>query len=170
MDSCFPYHKLLAFGIPLCTAPVWIHAAKCSAQCARDCPARKPWEVDGGFCVAALLLMIQVPMARGRIRTAAWLFSIALLLVLTSSILAAMELPAGATTVYWALICGGVAIVNLASLVVFDVAHPGAPAYPAYFTRPGGRLRIHRRRLCATCPQRRQFHGLDHDLGDLDSR
>ena len=75
------------------------------------------------FVLLALLLMICAPMARGRIRTAAWLFSIALLLVLTSSILAAMELPAGATTVYWAaLICGGVAIVNLASLVVFDVA------------------------------------------------
>src|SRR4030095_7737129 len=39
------------------------------------------------------------------------------------SILAAMGLPAGATTVYWAaLVCGGIAIVNLASLVVFDVA------------------------------------------------
>jgi len=62
-------------------------------------------------------------MARGRLRTAAWLFSVALLLMLTSSILAAMGLPAGATTVYWAaLVCGGVAIVNLASLVVFDVA------------------------------------------------
>jgi small-conductance mechanosensitive channel/CRP-like cAMP-binding protein len=79
--------------------------------------------VTGVFVLLALLLMICAPMARGRIRTAAWLFSVALLLMLTSSILAAMGLPAGATTVHWvALVCGGVAIVNLASLVVFDVA------------------------------------------------
>jgi len=79
--------------------------------------------VTAVFVLLALLLMICAPMARGRLRTAAWLFSIALLLMLTSSILAAMGLPAGATTVYWAaLVCGGVAIVNLASLVVFDVA------------------------------------------------
>ncbi len=75
------------------------------------------------FGLLALLLMLCTPMARSHIRSAAGLFSIALLLVLTSSILAATGLPAGATTVYWAaLICGAIAIVNLASLVVFDVA------------------------------------------------
>jgi len=75
------------------------------------------------FVLLALLLMIYAPMARSHIRTAAGLFSIALLLVLTSSTLAAMGLPAGATTLHWAaLVCGGVALVNLASLVVFDVA------------------------------------------------
>jgi small-conductance mechanosensitive channel/CRP-like cAMP-binding protein len=75
------------------------------------------------FLLLALLLMICAPMARSRVRAAIWLFSVALLLVLAASILAAMELPAGATTVYWAaLICGGIALVNLASLVVFDVA------------------------------------------------
>ena len=75
------------------------------------------------FVLLALLLMLCAPLARSRIRTAAWLFSVALLLVLAASMLAAMELPAGATPLYWAaLVCGGVAIVNLASLVVFDVA------------------------------------------------
>ena len=75
------------------------------------------------FVLLALLLMLCAPLTRSRIRTAAWLFSVALLLVLIASILAAMELPAGATTVYWAaLVCGGIALVNLASLVVFDVA------------------------------------------------
>ena len=38
--------------------------------------------------------MVCVPMARSRIRTAVWLFSVALLLGLAASILAAMELSA----------------------------------------------------------------------------
>ena len=38
------------------------------------------------FMLLALLLMICAPMARGRIRTAAWLFSVALLLGLLSLI------------------------------------------------------------------------------------
>ena len=75
------------------------------------------------FVLLALLLMICAPLARRRIRTATCLFSVALFLVLTAGVLAAMDLPAGATTVYWAaLVCGAVALVNLASLVVFDVA------------------------------------------------
>src|SRR5437867_7122818 len=75
------------------------------------------------FMLLALLLMICAPIARSRLRTAGWLFSVALVLVLIASILAAMELPAGGTTGYWGgVVCGGVAIVNLASLVVFDVA------------------------------------------------
>ena len=65
------------------------------------------------FVSLALLLMLCVPLARSRIRTAVCLFSVALVLVLTASVLAAMGLSAGATTVYWAaLVCGGVAIVN----------------------------------------------------------
>ena len=75
------------------------------------------------FVLLALLLVLCTPMARSHIRSVAGLFSVALLLVLTASILAAMGLLAGATTVYWAaLVCGGIAIVNLASLVVFDIA------------------------------------------------
>src|SRR5262245_25460696 len=46
------------------------------------------------FGLLALFLMICAPLARSRIRTAMWLFSVALLLMLTSSILAAMGLPA----------------------------------------------------------------------------
>jgi small-conductance mechanosensitive channel len=75
------------------------------------------------FVSLVLLLLICAPLARSRIRTATWLFSVALLLGFAASILAALGLPAGATAVYWAaLVCGGIAIVNLASLVVFDVA------------------------------------------------
>src|SRR5262245_48954101 len=54
------------------------------------------------FVALALLLMICAPLTRSRIRTAVQLFGVALLLVLTASVLAAMGLAAGATTVYWA--------------------------------------------------------------------
>ena len=75
------------------------------------------------FVALALLLIICAPLARSRIRTAVQLFGSALLLVLTAGVLAAMGLSAGASTVYGAaLVCGGIALVNLASLVVFDVA------------------------------------------------
>ena len=153
------------FGISLCTAQsgftlqnVWRNM--------QEIAQHSLGSVTVVFVLLALLLMICAPMARGRIRTAAWLFSIALLLVLTSSILAAMELPAGATTVYWAaLICGSVAIVNLASLVVFDVALTLArtPRCLRDLVVACAYIGVN----CAAC-QRRQFPGSSHDLGDLD--
>ena len=82
------------------------------------------------FVALALLLIICAPLARSRIRTAVQLFGSALLLVLTAGVLAAMGLSAGASTVYGAaLVCGGIALVNLASLVVFDVALALAHVY-----------------------------------------
>src|SRR5438067_7914064 len=74
------------------------------------------------FVLLALLLMLCVPVERNRLRAAAWLFSVALVFVLTASVLAVIALPAGAMAVYWAaLVLGGIALVNLASLVVFDI-------------------------------------------------
>jgi len=88
------------------------------------------------FVLLALLLMLCVPVERSRLRAAAWLFSVALVFVLTASVLAAIALPAGAMAVYWAaLVLGGIALVNLASLVVFDIALTLAISFAPYAAR-----------------------------------
>ncbi len=64
-----------------------------------------------------------VPAERARIRAAALLFGFALVLVLTSIVFETAALTTGAAAIHWgALMLGAIALVNLLSLFVFDVA------------------------------------------------
>lgn len=75
--------------------------------------------------VMALLLMKYGSHAPGRVRTALGLFGCGLLLLLVASITAALGMVSEARIAQWvALICGGIALVNLLSMCVFDAAFP----------------------------------------------
>ncbi|HWP44154.1 MAG TPA: mechanosensitive ion channel family protein, partial [Blastocatellia bacterium] len=79
--------------------------------------------VTAGFLLLAALLVKYVPAERRRIRAAALLFGLSLLLILISSVFASSGLEAArAGARHAAFLIGGVAIVNLASIFVFDVA------------------------------------------------
>lgn len=71
----------------------------------------------------SMLLLLRVPAQRPRVRTAWALFGSSLLLLVLASVLTAMGLLSGAQATYWtALFLGSIALVNLTSLAVFDVA------------------------------------------------
>jgi small-conductance mechanosensitive channel/CRP-like cAMP-binding protein len=79
--------------------------------------------VTAVFLLVAALLVKFVPTGRPRIKAAAWLFGFALFLILTMSLFEAIGLGGLANSVLWAgRLIGGIAIVNLASIFVFDVA------------------------------------------------
>ena len=71
----------------------------------------------------SLLLLLTVPFQRPRIRTAWALFGSSLLLIVLASVLTSLSLLSGAQAAYWAaLFLGSIALINLTSLAVFDVA------------------------------------------------
>ncbi|MEW6212893.1 MAG: cyclic nucleotide-binding domain-containing protein, partial [Acidobacteriota bacterium] len=84
-----------------------------------------------GFLLLAALLLRYVPEERGRIRAATWLYGAALFFILISALIDSIGATAvpdsiGMSTVtrviHWiALLIGGIAIVNLAGIFLFDV-------------------------------------------------
>ncbi|HSE97378.1 MAG TPA: mechanosensitive ion channel family protein [Blastocatellia bacterium] len=75
-----------------------------------------------GFLLLAVVLIRYVPAERRRIRAAAWLFAFSLFLILLSSVFASSGFDAGRVgTRHAAFLIGGIAIINLVSIFVFDV-------------------------------------------------
>ncbi|MEW6213570.1 MAG: mechanosensitive ion channel family protein, partial [Acidobacteriota bacterium] len=87
--------------------------------------------MTAGFLLLAALLLRYVPEERGRIRAATWLYGAALFFILISALInsiGATAVPdsigmsAVARVIHWvALLIGGIAIINLAGIFLFDV-------------------------------------------------
>lgn len=73
------------------------------------------------FAAVAVLLLLVVPRERARIRRVVWLYLASLALVFASVPVAWAELASETNPLYWAgLALGGVAMVNLLAVVMFD--------------------------------------------------
>ncbi len=78
--------------------------------------------VTATFAVVAILLVKYVPAARSRIRAASWFFLLALVLISASSLFESSGAKSSSNfTLNTGLLIGGIAIVNLASIFIFDI-------------------------------------------------
>lgn len=79
-----------------------------------------------GFVVVALALFVYLPQERGRLRNALLLFALSLVGLLSAATLLSLGMPAQSTAYRWvrwsALFVQSLAIINLVSVLVFDVA------------------------------------------------
>jgi small-conductance mechanosensitive channel/CRP-like cAMP-binding protein len=75
------------------------------------------------FIILALVLAPLLPHERRRIKNAAWLFAFSIILFLASGLLQSAELVSEKNAFRWAsLLIGGIALVNLISAFLFEVA------------------------------------------------
>lgn len=120
IDTLSPGHIALVFGFN----DVWL---KLKENAERDSLIL----MTTGFLLLAALLLRYVPGERARIRAATWLYGAALIFILISTLIDSIGATAvpdsiGMSTVtrviHWiALLLGGIAIVNLAGIFLFDV-------------------------------------------------
>src|ERR1700675_3031857 len=74
------------------------------------------------FMIAVAVLALIAPAQRAKIRSALMLFATAICLIIASAIAAGAGLPTGSKIIHaLALLCGGFAMVKLASIFFFDV-------------------------------------------------